>query len=239
MNLFVLLQAQNVADSVQQTVAQAAQTAPAQQEVEMNLLDMAIKGGIIMIPLLLLGLLAVYIFVERLIVIRGASKNDPSFMDRIKDFLNEGKIDDAVALCQRTESPYARMVEKGISRLGRPMNDVQVSIENVGNLEISKLEKGLSLLATIAGGGPMLGFLGTVTGMIQAFFQMANAGNNVDVSNLAGGIYTAMVTTVAGLIVGILAFFAYNYLVTRIDKVVRDMESHSLEFMDILNEPAN
>jgi biopolymer transport protein ExbB len=130
-------------------------------------------------------------------------------------------------------------VEKGISRLGRPMNDVQVSIENVGNLEISKLEKGLSLLATIAGGGPMLGFLGTVTGMIQAFFQMANAGNNVDVSNLAGGIYTAMVTTVAGLIVGILAFFAYNYLVTRIDKVVRDMESHSLEFMDILNEPAN
>ena len=224
-----------VADAATAVAGETAEQAPA----EINLLDMAMKGGVIMIPLMILLVIAVYIFVERLVVIRKASKKDATFMDRIKDFLNDGKLREAEELCQRTNAPYARMVEKGISRLGRPMNDVQVSIENVGNLEVSKLESGLSLLATIAGGGPMLGFLGTVIGMIQAFFQMSTAGNNVDVTNLAGGIYTAMVTTVAGLIVGVVAFFAYNYLVSLVDKVVRDLEAHSLEFMDILNEPAN
>lgn len=205
----------------------------------LSLLDMAFKGGWIMIPLLLLGILAVYIFIERLLVIRKASYKDTTFMNKIKDYINEGKIDAALTLCKNTDTPYSRMIEKGITRLGRPMNDVMVAIENVGNLEIAKLEKGLSLLATTAGGGPMIGFLGTVIGMIEAFFNMANAGNNVDVSLLAGGIYTAMVTTVAGLIVGVIAFFAYNYLISLVDKVVHDMEARSLEFMDILNEPVN
>lgn len=204
----------------------------------LNLFELAKAGGWIMIPLLLLCMLAVYIFVERLIVIRKASVKDPTFMDKIKDYINEGKIDAALNLCQKTDTPYARMIAKGIMRLGRPMNDVMVAIENVGNLEVAKLEKGLSLLATTAGGGPMIGFLGTVTGMIQAFFNMANAGNNVDVSLLAGGIYTAMVTTVGGLVVGVIAYFAYNYLISLVDKVVSDMEARSMEFMDILNEPA-
>lgn len=222
---------------VQDTTAVAA---AAQGGVEeMNLLEMAMKGGFIMIPLFLLLIMSVYIFVERFRIIKQAAHDDDTFMERIKDFLREGKITEAKELCARTNTPYSRMVAKGISRLGRPMNDVQVSIENVGNLEVSKLEKGLSLLATTAGGGPMLGFLGTVLGMIQAFYNMASAGNNVDVTNLAGGIYTAMVTTVAGLIVGAFAYFAYNYLVSRVDKVVRDLEARSLEFMDILNEPAN
>lgn len=215
------------------------QAVEAEQEVaRLNLFELAKAGGWIMIPLLLLCILAVYIFVERMIVIRKASVKDPTFMDKIKDYINEGKIDAALNLCKKTDTPYSRMIEKGIMRLGRPMNDVMVAIENVGNLEVAKLEKGLSLLATTAGGGPMIGFLGTVTGMIQAFFNMANAGNNVDVSLLAGGIYTAMVTTVGGLVVGVIAYFAYNYLISRVDKVVNDMEARSMEFMDILNEPA-
>ncbi len=215
------------------------QAVEAEQEVaRLNLFELAKAGGWIMIPLLLLCMLAIYIFVERMIVIRKASVKDPTFMDKIKDYINEGKIDAALNLCKKTDTPYSRMIEKGIMRLGRPMNDVMVAIENVGNLEVAKLEKGLSLLATTAGGGPMIGFLGTVTGMIQAFFNMANAGNNVDVSLLAGGIYTAMVTTVGGLVVGVIAYFAYNYLISRVDKVVNDMEARSMEFMDILNEPA-
>lgn len=192
-----------------------------------------------MIPLALLGILAIYIFIERLIVIRKASYKDPSFMDKIKDYINEGKIDAALTLCKNTDTPYSRMIEKGITRLGRPMNDVMVAIENVGNIEIGKLERGLSLLATTAGGGPMIGFLGTVAGMIEAFFNMASAGNNVNITVLADGIYVAMVTTVAGLIVGIIAFFAYNYLTSKVDEVVNNMEARTVEFMDILNEPAN
>jgi biopolymer transport protein ExbB len=207
--------------------------------VELNLLDMAMKGGWIMIPLLILCIVAVYIFIERLVIIKKASQKDSTFMNRIKDYINEDKIEAAITLCKKTNTPYSRMIEKGISRLGRPMNDVMVAIENVGNLEIMKLEKGLPLLATAAGGAPMIGFLGTVTGMVQAFFNMEKAGNNVDITVLAGGIYEAMVTTVAGLIVGIMAYFAYNYLTSRINKVVSNMEAHTLEFMDILNEPAN
>lgn len=220
---------------------QAVQTTEAAAEPEvasLSIFELAKAGGWIMIPLLLLCMLAVYIFIERLLVIRKASVKDPTFMDKIKDYINEGKIDAALNLCRNNDTPYARMIEKGIMRLGRPMNDVMVAIENVGNLEVAKLEKGLSLLATTAGGGPMIGFLGTVVGMIQAFFNMANAGNNVDVSLLAGGIYTAMVTTVGGLIVGVIAYFAYNYLISLVDKVVSNMEARSMEFMDILNEPA-
>ena len=206
---------------------------------ELSFFDMAVKGGWIMIPLVLMLILAVYIFIERLVVIRAASNEDSSFMNRIKDYIYDGKIDSALNLCRDTKSPSARMIEKGISRLGRPMNDVLVAIENVGNMEVAKIEKGLSLLAAVAGGAPMIGFLGTVLGMVEAFFNMANKGDNtVNLSDLSGGIYTAMVTTVAGLIVGILAFFAYNYLVSRVNAVMRRLENSSMEFMDLLNEPA-
>ena len=150
-----------------------------------------------------------------------------------------GKVDSALNLCRSTNTPSARMIEKGITRLGRPMNDVLVAIENVGNLEIAKLEKGFPLIATTAAGAPMLGFLGTVTGMVRAFFDMANAGTNVDVTLLSGGIYEALVTTVGGLVVGIITLFAYNYLVSQVDNVVNKMEARTMEFMDLLNEPAN
>ena len=160
-------------------------------------------------------------------------------MNRVKDYIYEGKLDSALKLCRSTQSPSARMIEKGISRLGRPMSDVLVAIENVGNIEIAKLEKGLSLLATISGGAPMLGFLGTVMGMVKAFFEMEQAGGNtINLSQLSGGIYTAMVTTVAGLIVGVCAYFAYNYLVGRVNEVMRRLEMRSMEFLDLLNEPA-
>ena len=197
-------------------------------EAEINVIDLAFKGGWIMVVLLLLSLMAIYIFVQRLII-----------MNRIKDYIHEGKVDSALNLCRSTNTPSARMIEKGITRLGRPMNDVLVAIENVGNLEIAKLEKGFPLIATTAAGAPMLGFLGTVTGMVRAFFDMANAGTNVDVSLLSGGIYEALVTTVGGLVVGIFTLFAYNYLVSQVDNVVNKMEARTMEFMDLLNEPAN
>ncbi|HOO24517.1 MAG TPA: MotA/TolQ/ExbB proton channel family protein [Paludibacteraceae bacterium] len=231
---------QNVAFLADSTAAAVPVALPvAETEVSLSFFDMAIKGGVIMIPIVLLLLIAVYIFIERVVVIRKASKEDASFMNRIKDYIYDGKLDAALNLCKDTRSPSARMIEKGISRLGRPMSDVLVAIENVGNFEIAKLEKGLGFLATIAGGAPMLGFLGTVVGMVEAFFKMEQAGGNtVDLSTLAGGIYTAMVTTVAGLIVGICAYFAYNYLVGRIDRVMRNLEIKNMEFLDLLNEPA-
>ena len=208
-------------------------------EAEINVIDLAFKGGWIMVVLLLLSLMAIYIFVQRLIIIRRAGKEDETFINRIKDYIHEGKVDSALNLCRSTNTPSARMIEKGITRLGRPMNDVLVAIENVGNLEIAKLEKGFPLIATTAAGAPMLGFLGTVTGMVRAFFDMANAGTNVDVSLLSGGIYEALVTTVGGLVVGIITLFAYNYLVSQVDNVVNKMEARTMEFMDLLNEPAN
>ena len=208
-------------------------------EAEINVIDLAFKGGWIMVVLLLLSLMAIYIFVQRLIIIRRAGKEDETFMNRIKDYIHEGKVDSALNLCRSTNTPSARMIEKGITRLGRPMNDVLVAIENVGNLEIAKLEKGFPLIATTAAGAPMLGFLGTVTGMVRAFFDMANAGTNVDVSLLSGGIYEALVTTGGGLVVGIITLFAYNYLVSQVDNVVNKMEARTMEFMDLLNEPAN
>jgi biopolymer transport protein ExbB len=192
-----------------------------------------------MIPLLILLLLAIYIFIERFLVLNKAAKEDQNFMNRIKDYIHDGKIEAATALCQSSNNPIARMIEKGISRLGRPLNDINTAIENVGNIEIAKLEKGLPLLATASGGAPMIGFLGTVVGMVQAFYNMSHAGNNIDVSLLSGGIYVAMVTTVGGLIVGIIAYFAYNILTARIESLVHKMEARTVEFMDLLNEPAN
>ena len=201
--------------------------------------DLSLKGGVIMIPLLILSILAIYIFIERAVVIRKAAREDRTFMDRIKDYIHEGDVDAALNLCKKTDTPYARLIEKGITRLGRPMNDVLVAIENVGNLEVAKLEKGFPWLATAAAGAPMLGFLGTVTGMVRAFYNMASAGTSADITTLSGGIYEALVTTVAGLVVGIIALFAYNYLVARVDGVVNQLEAKTMEFMDLLNEPAD
>jgi biopolymer transport protein ExbB len=215
----------------------AAETVSASSaEVKMNILDLAIKGGWVMIPIVLLFFIAAGICIERLLVIGKALKESDSFMDRIKDYILSGRVDSAKALCQKTNTPYARMIDKGINRLGRPMNDIQVAIENVGTIEVAKLEKGFPWVATTAAIAPMLGFFGTVTGMVRAFFDMANAGSNVDVTLLSSGIYEALVTTVAGLSVGIPALFAYNYLVSKVDGVITKMEARTMDFMDILNE---
>lgn len=208
-------------------------------DTNLSFLELAMKGGWIMIPLILLSIIAVYIFVERFMAIKKAAREETQFMNTIKEHISEGKIDSALSVCKATEGPLARMIEKGITRLGKPLEDINTAIENVGKLEVYKLEKGLPTLATIAGGAPMIGFLGTVLGMIKAFYDMANAGNNLDVSLLSSGIYTALVTTVTGLIVGIVAYFAYNILVTRVEKVINKLEGNSTEFMDLLNEPVN
>lgn len=207
-------------------------------ELRMSLWNMAVQGGWIMLILAIASVIAVYIFVERFITINRAAQNDNLFMDTIRNYMKEGKLDEAKVLCQRTSTPLSRMIEKGISRIGKPLNDIQTAIENVGNLEVGNLEKGVALLAMISGAGPMLGFLGTVIGMIRAFYDMSMAGNNIDIELLSTGIYQAMVTTVGGLIVGIIAFIFYNILVAQIDKVVNLLESKSIEFMDVLNEPA-
>ena len=220
----------NILLSLQAVAQQAAEQMPdltavaetAATEAEMNVIDLAFKGGWIMIVLLLLSLMAVYVFIQRFIVIKRAGKEDETFMNKIKDYIHEGKVESAINLCRSINTPSARMIEKGITRLGRPI-----------------LEKGFPLIATTASGAPMLGFLGTVTGMVRAFFDMANAGTNVDVALLSGGIYEALVTTVGGLIVGIIALFGYNYLVSQVDNVVNKMEARTMEFMDLLNEPAN
>ena len=209
----------------------------APKEISMPLWDLTLKGGWIMIPIAILSVMAVYIFVERYFAIRKAAKTDENFMNRIKDYIHDGKIESALTLCQSTDSPIARMIEKGIQRIGRPLNDIHTAIENVGRLEVSKLERGFPALATAAGGAPMLGFLGTVTGMVRAFYDMAMAGNNIDIQILSSGIYEAMITTVAGLIVGIIAYFAYNILVAKVETVVNDLETNTTEFMDLLNEP--
>ena len=210
----------------------------AQDGIVTRFFDLALKGGWIMIPIVALSLVAVFIFFDRYFAVKRASKVDHSLLERVKDYILQGKIDSALAMARSQDNPTARMIEKGITRIGRPMSDVNATIEIVGNLEIAKLEKGLPVLASVAGGAPLIGFLGTVMGMIQAFYDMANAGNNIDVTLLSSGIYQAMVTTVAGLIVGIVAYFAYNILVSNIEKVVFKMEAATSEFLDLLNEPA-
>ena len=197
--------------------------------------QMALNGGWLMIPLALLSVLAIYIFVERYLVISKASKDAPYFMDRIREFLIDGKRDAAIKVCKPTRAPYAAIIEKDIQPIGRPAAAIKTAIENVGNLQIAQMEKGFTMLATISSGAPMIGFLGTVTGMIRAFYDMASAGNNADITLLSSGIYQALTTTVAGLIVGIIAMFAYNYLVGKLDKVVNEMEAKTLEFMDLIS----
>ncbi|PLW99127.1 MAG: biopolymer transporter ExbB [Marinilabiliales bacterium] len=232
--LSMLLQI-NVADEA----ANVADAAGEAQELSLSLWDLALKGGWIMIPILLLSVIAVYIFFERLFAIQRAAKDDASFMNRIKENIAAGKVEDALSYCRQIDTPVSRMIEKGINRIGRPLNDINAAIENVGKLEVSKLEKNLATLATTSGAAPMIGFLGTVIGMIRAFYDMANAGANIDVGLLSNGIYTAMVTTVAGLIVGIVAYLAYNLLVARVEKVVNQLEARATEFMDLLYEPAS
>lgn len=223
----ILLQDVMVADSV--TVA---------GKDTLSVVDLMFKGGIVMIPIVLLAIIGVYIFIERWQVIKRSSKIDDNFMNKIRELVLSGNVDGAKSLCLSSSSPIARMIEKGISRLGNPLKDISISIENVANLEIFKLEKRLATLATIAGAAPMIGFLGTVTGMIQAFFKLSTSGNNIDAGVLAGGIYQAMVTTAAGLIVGILAYIGYSILAVMIKKVIFNMESISVEFIDMLHEPA-
>ena len=228
MNLLsILIQATNVAI-----------TDPEAEEIKLSLWELAKEGGWIMVVLAIFSIIAVYIFSERFITINKASKRDDNFMNLIRNFMIEGKLNEAKDLCKQTDTPISRMIEKGISRIGKPLNDIQTAIENVGNLEVSKLEKGVALIGMISGAAPMLGFLGTVTGMIRAFYDMSMAGNNIDIELLSAGIYEAMVTTVGGLFVGILAYIFYNIIVSKIDKVVNLLESKSIEFMDVLNEPA-
>ncbi len=231
MNTFLMIQTDMAA-------AGSEMMSPEPTGISMKFIDLALKGGWIMIPIIALSFIGVYIFIDRYLAIKRAGKFDTGLMEKVKAYITAGKMDAAIALCRSNDNPASRMIEKGISRIGRPLNDVNAAIENVGNLEIQKLEKGLPVLASVAGGAPMLGFLGTVLGMIQAFYDMANAGNNIDVTLLSTGIYQAMVTTVAGLIVGIIAYFAYNILVSNVEKVVYKMEATTSEFMDLLYEPA-
>ena len=215
-----------------------APAAAGSQEMNFSLIEMATKGGWLMIVLLVLSIMAIYIFGNKWWLIRKAGKIDRNFMKDIHDLIHEGKIKSAIALCQKYDSPVARLVEKGIERIGRPLQDIQTAVENMGNVEVARLEKGLPMLATIAGGAPMIGFLGTVTGMIQAFFKMSTAGNNIDITLLSGGIYEAMVTTVGGLFVGIIAYFGYNFLTSQISNLVFKMENTTIAFIDMLHEPS-
>lgn len=205
---------------------------------KLSLWSLVLDGGYIMIPLAILLLVSIYIFVERALAIRHASKEDNSFMNRIRDYVHEGDIDSAFNLCKKIDTPYARLIQKGLSRIGRPMNDVLVAIENTGNIEVANLGKGFSWLSTTAAGAPMLGFLGTVIGMIEAFFSLSSAGTGANITVLSSGIYQALVTTVAGLVVGIVALFAYNYLVAHVNRVMNSLEAKTMEFMDLLNEPS-
>ena len=232
--LFSLLAQTNMVEPVQAAALDAQAAVP-----PLNLWSLSLKGGFIMIPIVLLSLVTIYIFVERLLVLRDAARQDNTFMQRIKDYIHAGDVESALNLCKKNPTPVARLIEKGITRLGRPMNDVLVAIENVGNIEVAKLERRFTWIATTAGGAPMLGFLGTVTCMVSAFYSMAAAGEAADITTLSSGIYEALVTTVAGLVVGIIALFAYNYLVSRVNTVVNQLEASTMEFMDLLNEPAN
>ena len=218
--------------------AAAAAAAETPETLSVGFWDLFLGGGWLMWVLVLLAAVMIFIFVERFIAIRKATTIDNDFMNRIRDYISEGNIAAAIDLCRRTDSPVARMIEKGIERIGRPMSDIQTSIENVANVEVAKLEAGLPWLASISGGAPMIGFLGTVVGMVQVFIDMsAGTSGGIEIQQLSSGMYVAMVTTVGGLIVGIPAYFAHNYLVARIEKLIFRMEATTIAFMDILNQP--
>ena len=221
-----------------QTAGAEVATQAAETTAKLNIFSLAVKGGWIMIVLALVSIVAVYIFVERFLALKKALKEDVNFMDNVKDCIHKGDLQGAKRLAQNNDSPIGRMIGKGLARLGRPLNDINQAIENVGKLEVARLESGVSMVGTIAALGPSLGFLGTVTGMVKAFFDMSTAGNNIDIQLLSSGIYEAMVTTVGGLIVGIIANFLYSILVGQIKKIVFMLEARTMEFMDLLHEPA-
>ena len=211
------------------------------EEKTLSVIDLIVNGGtgsvIIISILFVLLFVALYIYFERVFAIKAASKIDKNFMNQIRDHVTNGKLEAAKILCAQTDSPVARLTEKGVSRIGKPLDDINTAIENAGTLEVYKLEKNVSILATVAGAAPMIGFLGTVIGMILAFHEMASSGGQAEMGSLASGIYTAMTTTVAGLVVGIIAYIGYNHLVNRTDKVVHAMEANAVDFLDLLNEP--
>lgn len=211
------------------------------EEKTLSVIDLIFSGGtgsiVIIAILFVLLFVALYIYFERIFAIKAASKIDKDFMNQIRDHVTNGKLEAAKLLCAQTDSPVARLTEKGVSRIGKPLDDINTAIENAGTLEVYKLERNVSVLATVAGAAPMIGFLGTVIGMILAFHEMATSGGQAEMGSLASGIYTAMTTTVAGLIVGIIAYIGYNHLVNRTDKVVHKMEANAVEFLDLLNEP--
>lgn len=235
----LFIQSDSVVEAVNNATETVVNAAPAVTEQSFDLLSMAAKGGFLMIVLAVLSVIAIYIFGQKWWMIHKAGQIDKNFMKDIRDYIHDGKIKSAIDLCEHYDSPVARLVQKGIERLGRPLSDIQASVENTGNAEVARLEKGLPMLATIAGGAPMIGFLGTVIGMVQAFFNMYTAGSNVDIATLSGGIFTAMITTVGGLVVGIIAYFGYNYLTSNISNLVFKMENATIEFMDVLHEPAS
>ncbi|MDA0278315.1 MAG: MotA/TolQ/ExbB proton channel family protein [Bacteroidetes bacterium] len=213
----------------------------ASSEKTLSIIDLIFNGGagsvFIMGLLFVLLAVALYIYFERLFAIKAAAKIDANFMNQIKDYISNGKIDAAKSLCAQTDSPVARLTLKGVSRIGKPLDDINTAIENAGTLEVYKLEKNVSVLATVAGAAPMIGFLGTVIGMILAFHEMATSGGQAEMGALASGIYTAMTTTVGGLVVGIIAYIGYNHLVNMTNKVVHSMEANAVDFLDLLNEP--
>ncbi|MDL2312281.1 MotA/TolQ/ExbB proton channel family protein [Bacteroidales bacterium OttesenSCG-928-B11] len=235
--LFLLQQTVNpvgeeMADQLAQTVAE-----PTVEKLSILKLVFDPASLWIMIPLMIMLAVAIYIFIERWLAIKAASKEERNFMNNIRDFIHNGKIESAVALCKGDDTPLSRMIEKGLSRIGKPLEDISAAIENTGKIEVARLEKGVGLLSTISGVAPMLGFLGTVVGMVVAFHAMAMNPNNLNITLLAGGIYTAMITTVGGLIVGIVAYVFYNLIVSRMNRVVNMLEQKSTEFMDLLHEP--
>ena len=205
----------------------------------LNILDLAIKGGWIMVVLAILSILGIYIFVERFMTLRKSMQKNPYLLDRLNDNLRDNDLKSAINYCERQNTPMSRILAKGVKDSKLDLSSIRQVLENNAALEIAALEKGLPVLSTIAAVAPMLGFLGTVTGMVQAFWQMSNAGNNIDVSLLSGGIYEAMVTTVGGLIVGIIAIFAYNYLVARVDKAQNLMEADIISFLEIVTDARN
>jgi biopolymer transport protein ExbB len=215
----------------------AADTVAVGSERTLSVLDLLFKGGFMMVPILILSIMAIYIFVERILTIRKAAETPEMFMEQIKTNVQDGNIDAARAICAQSDTPISKMIEKGISRIGSPLKNIEVSIENVGKIEIYRLEKNLSLLATISGAAPMMGFLGTVTGMIQAFIAIAQEEGAVSPKLLSEGIYQAMVTTAVGLLVGIVAYLGYNFLVARVQKIIHKMEYTSVDFIDLLQEP--
>jgi biopolymer transport protein ExbB len=210
-------------------------TATANQSL--SIIELIQAGGFMMYPIILMSLVALYIFIERFLTLNRANLSPDSFMGKVKELVLKGDISGAKVLCAQNETPIARMIEKGVARVGSPLKNIEASIENVGKIEIFKLEKNLSSLATIAGAAPMMGFLGTVIGMVKAFIAISQEEGSVSPKLLSSGIYTAMITTVAGLIVGILAYLAYNFLITRVQKIIHKMEYTSIDFIDLLQEP--